>query len=72
MNNQNLDENLTSYHLIYVRNILINKMSLLEMTTHGESLRLNCKKIKHFGKLFTNSSLPFLHERYTYRTLFLL
>ena len=54
MNNQNLDENLTSYHLIYVRNILTNKMSLLEMTTHGESLRLNCKKIKHFGKLFTN------------------
>ena len=72
MNDENLDENLTPYPLIYGRNIATNKLSLLKIATDGESLRLNCKKInivlKHFGKRFTNEYLSLLHERYTYRT----
>ena len=72
MNDENLDENLTPYPLIYGRNIATNKLSLLKIATDGESLRLNCKKIniilKHFVKRFTNEYLSLLHERYTYRT----
>ena len=72
MNDENLDENLTPYPLIYGRNIATNKLSLLKIATDGESLRLNCKKIniilKHFVKRFTNEYLSSLHERYTYRT----
>ena len=45
MNDENTDESLTPYHLIYGRNIATNKVSLLKMSTYGESLRLNCKKI---------------------------
>ena len=44
MNDENTDESLTPYHLIYGRNIATNKVSLLKMATYGESLRLNCKK----------------------------
>ena len=72
MNDENLDEILTPYHLNYGRNIATNKVSLLKMAIDSESLRLNCKKIniilKHFEKPFTNQYLSFLHERYTYRT----
>ena len=72
MNDENLDESLTPYHLNYGRNIATNKVSLLKMAIDGESLRLNCKKIsiilKHFAKPFTNEYLSLLHERYTYST----
>ena len=61
INDENLDESLTPYHLIYGRNIGTNQVSLLKMATDGESLRLNCKKIniilKHFAKRFTNEHL---------------
>ena len=69
MNDENLDESLKPYHLIYGRNIATNKVSLLKMATDGESLRLNCKKInivlKHFTKRLTKEYLSLLHERYT-------
>ena len=72
MNDENLNESLTPYHLIYGRNIATNKASLLKMTIDGASLRLNCKKIdiilQHFAKRFTNEYLSLLHECYTYRT----
>ena len=45
MNDENLDESLTPYHLIYGWNIATNKVSLVKMATDGESLSLNCKKI---------------------------
>ena len=35
MNDENLDESLTLYHLIYSRNIATNKVSLLKMATDG-------------------------------------
>ena len=52
MNDGNLDESLTPYHLIYARNIATNKMSLIKIATDGESLRLNCKKINIVLKTF--------------------
>ena len=52
MNDKNLDEHLTPYHLIYGRNIATNKVLLLKMATDGKSLRLNCKKINIFLKHF--------------------
>ena len=68
MNDENLDGSLTPYHLIYVRSIATNNVSLLKMAADGELLRLNCKKInvalKHFAKRFINEYLSLLHERY--------
>ena len=67
MNDENSDESLILYHLIYDRNIGTNEVSLLKMTTDGNSLRLNTKKIsivlKQFAKRFTNAYLSLLHER---------
>ena len=72
MNDENSDESLTPYHLIYCRNIATNKVLLLKMAADGKLLRLNCKKInillKHFAKRFTNEYLSLLHERCTYCT----
>ena len=75
MNDENLDGSLTPYHLIYVRSIATNNVSLLKMATDGELLRLNCKKINerklqnHFAKRFINEYLSLLHERYRTRAL---
>ena len=67
MNDENLDESLTPYHLIYDRNIGKNEVSLLKMTTDGDSLLLNSKKInivlKQFAKRFTDKHLSLLHKR---------
>ena len=52
MNDENLDESLTPYHLIYGRNIATNEMSLIKMATDSESLRLSCKKINLVLKTF--------------------
>ena len=38
MNDENLDESLTPCHVIYARNIVTNKVSLLKMATDGQSL----------------------------------
>ena len=72
MNDENLDESLTPYHLIYVRNIATNRCRCLKWQQVANRLRLNYKKIniilKHFAKRFTNEYLSLLHDRYTYRT----
>ena len=60
MNDENTDESLTPYHLIYSRNIATNKVSLLKMATDGESLRLNCKKINIVLNILQNDLLMFI------------
>ena len=65
MNNENTDESLTPYHLIYGRNIATNKASLLKMATYGESLRLNCKKINIVLNILQNDLLMNVYLYYT-------
>ena len=65
MNDENTDESLTPYHLIYGRNIATNKVSLLKMATDGESLRLNCKKINIVLNILQNDLLINVYLYYT-------
>ena len=65
MNDENTDESLTPYHLIYGRNIATNKVSLLKMATYGESLRLNCKKINIVWNILQNDLLINVYLYYT-------
>ena len=65
MNDENTDESLTPYHLMYGRNIATNKVSLLKMATDGESLCLNCKKINIVLNILQNDLLINVYLYYT-------
>ena len=68
---EHFEESLTPYHLIYGRNIAVNKVSFLNKDMDGNSIRSNYSKfntlLKHFSKRFTEEYLSLLHERYSYR-----
>ena len=68
---EHFEESVTPYHLIYGRNIAVNKVSFLSKDMDGNSIRLNYNKVNillnHFSKRFTEEYLSLLHERYSYR-----
>ena len=68
---EHFEESLTPYHLIYGRNIAVNKVSFLNKDMDGNSIRSNYSKVnillKHFSKRFREEYLSLLHERYSYR-----
>ena len=62
---EHFEESATPYHLIYGRNIAVNKVSFLNKDMDGNSIRSNYNKVNILLKHFSNLSL--LHERYSYR-----
>ena len=68
---EHFEASLTPYHLIYGRNIAVNKVSFLNEDMDRNFIRLNYNKVnillKHFSKRFTEEYLSLLHELYSYR-----
>ena len=62
---EHFEESVTPYHLIYGRNIAVNKVSFLNKDMDGNSIRSNYNKVNILLKHFSNLSL--LHELYSYR-----
>ena len=68
---EHFEESLTPYHLIYGRNIVVNKVSFLNKDMDANSFRSNYNKVnillKHFSKRFTEEYLSLLYECCSYR-----